>query len=124
MYANEQHRCGFRLRRDSTVMLTCKLLPKLCLLNLFFFRTKGERSASASAPRTFAWVRAVRRNPEPPQPTGLYGIVEMLLGIVKCTGSIGEHYGEFASKSIMLKLGMCHLLQTQHEEFYDYKRHL
>jgi len=48
----------------------------------------------------------------------VHGIVKMLLGIAKCTGSIGEHV---ASKSVMVKLGSCHRLQIQHEESVDYK---
>jgi len=31
----------------------------------------------------------------------VHGIVKVLLGRVKCTGSIGEHDGEFARKSVM-----------------------
>jgi len=39
----------------------------------------------------------------------VHGIMKMLLGIAKCTGSVGEHVGEFASKSIKksLTLGSC-----------------
>ena len=49
------------------------------------------------------------------------GIVKMLFVIAKCTGGIGEHVGDLASKAIMLKLGSRHLLQVQHEESVDYK---
>jgi len=35
---------------DIKVILTCKLLHKLCLLNLFFFRTKGGAGGSSEPP--------------------------------------------------------------------------
>jgi len=50
----------------------------------------------------------------------VHGIMKMLLETAKCTGSIGEHVGEFASMK-ELTLGSCHLLQIQHKETVGYK---
>jgi len=53
----------------------------------------------------------------------VHGIMKMLLETAKCTGSIGEHVGEFASMKEPT-LGSCHLLQIQHKESVGYKRHV
>ena len=57
---------------DSTVMLTCKLLHKLCLVNLFFLQDQGgEVCIRLSPPDLCLGVGGSSKPPEPPQPTGL-----------------------------------------------------
>ena len=57
---------------DSAVMLTCKLLHKLCLLNLFFLQDQGgEVSIRLCPPDLRLGAGGSSEPPEPPQPTGL-----------------------------------------------------
>ena len=69
VYANEQHRCGFRLRPVSCY-ISC-----MCLLNLFFLQDQGGEVCICLCPPDLRLGAGGSSEPpeppEPPQPTGL-----------------------------------------------------
>jgi len=57
---------------NNTVKLTCKLLHKLCLLNLFILQDqRGEVCIRLCPPDLRLGMGGSSEPPEPPQPTGL-----------------------------------------------------